>query len=238
MKIFIPAFFLFSGYIYESSLLNLFSINISNYFSISDYISSSFNQIFITIFSILLGFFSGAFFQTKILQYRDSSGKKMIFSMIFLILPMTLLSIMITSFFIYYELPFSFLGCAVILFFIAYFLGFVPFETIIFFFFCLIYVFLISKSAVDQYNTIVDHRPNYIIKFKKDSRLLNGAYSIVTSNSKYYFFYDNKLHKVIIVPVENVNSVSKNIHKIKSFQSEIIEMLRLSKTSVIHDTGT
>ena len=66
LKILITAFFIFSGYIYETTLLKLFGINAGDFFSVSDYLNACFPQ---TI-KIVIPFFRMAFhknFRTRIL---------------------------------------------------------------------------------------------------------------------------------------------------------------------------
>lgn len=212
IKIFIPAIFLFSGYVYESSLLYFFSINISNYFLISDYLSACFNQIMIIIIFLLVGYVIPL---NQILMHNQNYQKSNSVVKVFLSI-FTISSLFIIFYFFHlHSLPWDPFVLATGILYVGIFLKKTPEKIFIISFFCTIYIFLLSGIAYYAYHIIITEKPNALINFTRSSGLQNGKYSIITSNSQYCFLYDKKTKKVIIVPIRKINSTSKILEKLK-----------------------
>ncbi len=220
LKIIIPIFFLFSGYVYETSLLNSFGISLDGYFSISDYLVSCLNQTINLLLSFLPGIFISWVFIKPASPAERTAERNRKMMKIFLLSSMLAFSALMLYYFFLNKLPWKLIPsiCGIAIIFLYFELITVKNFNIIFL--LTVYISIISFAAVNTKNEIIHQQPNSLINFSKTENLPKGLYSIITSNSQYFFIYDNKHERTLIIPVEDISYINyKNSNKIIKIMS-------------------
>lgn len=217
-------FFLISGIIYSKLYFYLLGVNISDFFSVSDYLASSIDTLIITFFSIAVGiifYFIGAKDRVKTTIYEEqfnaeSSSRKEFYSIILI----NIMSVIFffASFYKYGSLNYYLLYPPILFVFFRFFwsipiwqyfknpnkvgLVLMSFSTF------LISLILTALTYNDEIlnKEVKDDNYKIILKNQKDD-IKNLIF--VTSNLSNVFMLDVTTKKVKIIPLSNVESIEQ-----------------------------
>lgn len=217
-KFCLPLMFLFAGYVYETSLLHLFSINADGYFSINDYLSACFSK----IISICIMFLGGVFFSfvgekqmLEIFPYGGASQAERnsyAIKIIMVVIAFCFLSLGIYSMNVGFNwFMFPILACIMS---ISLLYNYVDYRIWRLTVGISLYFALISGLAVYEHKQIMGQKiPQVDITFIKSAQIPAGQYAIITSNSQYYFLYNVKSGVALTVPAQTISFITMNAPK-------------------------
>jgi hypothetical protein len=231
--------FLISGYIYNHLFLGYFGIEVSKFFTLKDYISTSIDKIYsiviILIINIVINYFWWSPDYRK--RRREMSKGRLFFEdapffFLFLIIPF--LAIVSSSF----NLPgkYFFLGFTIFIVF-QYFVS----KVIIFFkkpflahliisYIGLFFLILISGTLEDG-NIIKYHTKNdlnYFVEFDTSIDIEPKKLYLLSANSNFSFFYSIENKQSYVVPNKNIKIITKKYFEKKGFFENIIDLLIFS----------
>lgn len=208
------------AYLYNYILFNLYEIKVEHFFSTTDYIDSSINQISIAIYSALISliiyFYNFFIIKNNLEEFSNSTRLKRddkintIFIFAF-ILYFIIGSIYLKNFF-FTNIEFPVLLFSII---IAQQLGFnlfkKPFKIIPILVFCFVYIGQMVTKAISNYYLNEDY--SKIILIYKNEKLNNELldYKLITTNNEYLFLLKDK--KIKIISKENVLSFENDFNK-------------------------
>ncbi|MGF1740154.1 hypothetical protein L4C34_03545 [Vibrio profundum] len=214
---FLSAMFIFSGYIYEKIFFLSFNVDVEDFYTIQDYLSSSLGAISSSFLYTVVPLVSVCFiylmdsnspsFHT--LERFLSRKSRPVYYFIFLLFISYL--ILIATIDRYYELQ-MYIGWVAILFlFLKYlfskYLGEVRsviFLTLFAFILYVSSVFLVAKQNVDSAINSKDEKYSIILK---SGYKAYKAYRYLSSNSNFIFMLSNKDNAIVILPKDSIMSL-------------------------------
>lgn len=214
-----PIFVVFgiiAGFLYQWILLFCFSIEVTNYFSLNDYLHLAITQMttviaLLGVYCMLNFLFLPLFPPLQEMKKNWSSNRSIIYA--------AALALLSTIVGIYKEdKSYSALGIAslTILIPIWSFLknyvknGFQIFHLFFIFFLFFIIIIILSLAKVDNIKNIHNTEDFINIYLSQRSNLkITSPIKLITLNSQYCFLYDADRGKVIIVRVENIDYIVK-----------------------------
>jgi len=215
-------FFLISGIIYSKIYFYLLGINISDFFSLGDYLASSIDTLIITFFSIAMGmffYFKGAKDRLKTSIHEEqfqikSNNKFEKFNLLFINL--NLIGLFLYFYFSLDRLYYSFLYPPILFVFFRYFwslpiwdyfknpekVGFVlmSFST---------FIISLILTALTYHDDIIHKEvkdDKYIVTLKNKTKDINNSI-FITSNSSNVFMLNVETKKIKIIPLYNIESI-------------------------------
>jgi|GEM_PF-3905211 len=238
-------FALTGGYLYTWQLLTAFSINPSDYFSLTDYVAASFGQLVkaaigttISLLAFTLGRFRRIDFarQPNYVANRKINIEECHFKHIQYITAMLGILMVIIGFFVKNKIIFVF-GIPFIAFsFIPRFLKRYIKNPIPVALFLVIYISfmaeVINAANLDTFNIENGIQNNTVthVYLKKGFTVANKkSLTPIISNSQYYFLLDRKSKKSVIIPKENIDHIetSKPPITVKNNISKLENLLHL-----------
>lgn len=206
-------FFLISGYIYDHYFLGHFGLDTSQYFSISDYLSSSIEQIrscfisaILAIGSMYLGAHHGSLQTSDVRQQEHRSWNRMLaFTNL-----VTALALIVNYFIPSPAFPFL---ISLAIYVLAY--DFLPYIAERFFIdkrkalFLLMFFVVFSASmysAIGASIYAVEHKTQLGVTTAYESDIDLSKFVLLSANSSYLFFYDAEQHKVLVLPRSAIRS--------------------------------
>lgn len=216
----ISIYLVIGGFVYNYILFQNFNLNISNFFTVSDYLESSIDAIativIATIVSsvyMILGALNAIRNNEVENELNIKKGKDWlgIFILIFTIL---FIGILIEIFINYKIVNYSILEYLILISFYFTLLKFFPWDSIennkttyliamitIFFFNSLVF------KAIDDSNSIKVGKTNKQYKLKISTKENISKFSYIKSISKYSFLYDNENNETIVIPNSIIDKV-------------------------------
>jgi hypothetical protein len=207
-----------AGFLYLWLLLFCFSIEVTSYFSLNDYLRLAITPI-ITV-TLLVGTYSILNFfvlpPSKEIKKKWCNKREIIFTAILALL-FVIRGIYVGDKF------YIILGVATLMIFIPIGLflknyvknGFQIFSLVIVFFVFSIALISLAIIKVDNIKNVHDTRDFIEVYLKQHSNLkITNPIKLITLNSQYCFLYDVYSGKVIIVPVENIDYIVKTRTKV------------------------
>jgi len=212
--------FIIGGYIYISTLLNYFSVDVSYYYSIVDYLSSSVSiipSILLTTVCGIFFFFLGMFdaINNQIINDElDIKQKNDILLIIYMILILVTVYLII-NFYAFDKIDYSsmqILGLIVIFIIISK-ININEFiknsrTVILMIFTSYIFFSLLLVKSYDKISSIEsgEYKSNYSIKFIPEYKEFE-AMSLITMNSNYLFMWSQDKKQVLIIPSSSIKFI-------------------------------
>lgn len=215
--IFSPIFALIGGYLYVWNLFRWFSIDASSFFSVNDYITASLTQlirafvyVLLIVVAILLSKNERAREPNYVTKRYDIHDKYFIF-------PIALVAIIFIIFIgLFYHRPdHLYVGVALIsIVFLPHILNRytkISITAFIFIFGFIIYISQILSYSYLEYKNIIDKKSNesLMLTFKNKNIKVPFDASFILNNSEYFFYYDHETKSIILIPMDEVELITK-----------------------------
>ena len=236
--------FFISGYLYNRAFFGFFGIEVSKFFTINDYLSTSIDEIYYLIISIVIGIIFNYFWWSP--EYRESRLKMSKKRLLFEDFPF-LLTIFLISFVAILSLVFDFPGKYIIRGFTLFILfqifmvrfsyifekfSFSPmiFLVISFFFIFIIFGALHNGQMIKSYTVNVPNK--YTIKLESSLKMNLKELYFLGTNSKYSFFYNHKTQKSVIIPNKFVKNISISQEVEKGFMKTLKILIEFHRDGI------
>ncbi len=216
--------FILTGYIYNRFFLGFFGVDVSHFFSVGDYLSTSIDKIYISGVSVLIGitfYIYGIYnnFQTdnrnELLEISPQKDP--------IVIPFVLMNIMLsisTVLCFYRDLPgkYTFLSLLILLVLMYLYHNLQinkyfdkPVYISIFVVSMIFFSSNIFSSIMNDQDKIyrgnISDLKKFNFTYNTGINFNDNSWVFLTGNSGYFFFYDKELHKSIIVPRTLVKSI-------------------------------
>jgi len=211
--------FFCTGFLYNLLFLGYFGIELSKFFTISDYLSTSIDKVYYCFMSIIVGMVIGFFLYPEYLKGEIPIIRQSKFAQFFdrLIMPLMAVSVLVAflqknyyGFYPALQLFLLLLSIHIIKYFlIKYFKNpirsYFILVSITWFF---LSIFLgVVEDVSSIYREKTEDLKKYHIVFEKGVTLEEKDLILLASNSKYAFFYDKKCQKTIVLPTHNIDRI-------------------------------
>ena len=216
--------FLCTGFLYNVLFLGYFGIELSKFFTISDYLASSIDKVYYCFISILVGMAIGLFLYPEYLKGEIPKIRRSKFAEVFdkSIMPLMAILVVVSyiqknydGFFIALQLFLFLLSIHIIIYFLKYFEN--PIRSYFILIATTLFFLSISLGAVKDISSIYREETGnikkYHVVFKKGITLEEKNLILLASNSKYAFFYDKKHQKTIVLPTHDIDHIETKTGK-------------------------
>jgi|LGOV01.1.fsa_nt_gb hypothetical protein len=210
--------FLCAGFLYNLLFLGYFGIELSKFFTISDYLAASIDKVYYCFISIIVGMAIGLFLYPDYLKGEIPIIRRSKFAQFFDRSVMPFMAVLVVvgylqknyhGFFLALQLFLLLLSMHIIIYFLKYF------ESPIRSYFILVAItwFFLSifLGVVEDVSSIYRERTEdlkkYHVVFEKGVTLEEKDLILLASNSKYAFFYDKKRQKTIVLPIHDIDRI-------------------------------
>ncbi len=233
--------FFVNGYLYNRVFFGFFGIEVSKFFSISDYISTSIDKIYSIIIPLLISVVVNYFWWSS--EYRESrrkmSKKRLAFedAPFFLIIGTTFIGAIFSLFF---DLPakhilrgfvlfllFQYLISKVSYLFKNQFFYHTVFSYIFLFFIFIIFGALDDGEMIQKY--YAENNTKYTIELESSLKIDMQELYFLGANSKYSFFYNHKKEKSYAIPNKFIKKFSINQESTKGLLNSLKTLIQLLK---------
>lgn len=211
--------FILTGYIYNKFFLGFYGIDVSNFFSIGDYLSASIDKIsisFLSAVSLIVFYIIGMYeaFKNDIIDIQfDVRSKKPHFDIYIAVVIVMIVLLSISILLFYYDMPekYNFLRILILLVVISLFHK-LPIDRFfnkgiyISIFLVVVFIFSIFISGaimndIDRINRSgLNELKKYKFTFNQELAFDKDSCFLLSRNSEYLFFYNKQLKKTYIVP--------------------------------------
>ncbi len=201
------------AYLYIWLLFKLFAFNMYGYFTLTDYVTASFNKLTYpllysaTIIALILAGHVNRKRRPRQLIELHKKQDKFIFPAAFL----TLILMALTAF-VYktYDQLFIITGLVLIAI-LPYILNrFVKtsFELVTLVILFVIYISQVLSTSYLEYSHIINAKRNNVVIYFDDGKIIEKKSLVfILNNSEYYFYYDNTTKNVVVYPKDKINYV-------------------------------
>ena len=231
--------FLFSGYIYNHLFLSYFGIEVSKFFTINDYVSTSIDKIYSIVFALIINMVITFFWWSpEYIEARKkmSTGRLLFedgpFYIIFLGLPVA--SVVIS----YLDKPGKYYFLALTIFFV--FQYFVPkiadffkkplLSSLIISYIALFFIILISGTLEERENIVKYYSKNdlnYYVEFDLSIDIKQKNLYLLSTNSNFSFLYSREKKQAYVVPNKHIKIIAKKDIPEKGFLQNMIDLMML-----------
>lgn len=231
--------FLCTGIFYNQLFLRFFGVDVSKFFSLNDYLSTSIDKIYITITSLAIGLGIGVFLNPS--GWREQAQQQGLrtallleelayYSFILMIIFLTIICTISSS---PERYPLIGLLVAIVSFHFLvkitrkYFKN--SRQSYIYLMILTIFLITVVSSTMREREEILKADLNdikkYTITFTDKIQIDEKNIILLASNSNYYFFLDKNTEKTHIIPADNVISIETKSHKERTSPSRLLKLI-------------
>ncbi len=230
-------FFLLSGYIYNRLFLSYFGVEVSKFFTLNDYISTSIDKIYSVVFTLIISLVINFYWWSpEYIEARKkmSTGRLLFedgpFYIMFLGLPV---AAVVSS---CLDTPGKYHILALTIFLV--FQYFVPkiadffkkplLSNLIISYMALFFIFLISGTLENRENIVKYYTKNdlnYYVEFDLSINIKQKNLYLLSTNSNFSFLYSREKKQTYVVPNKHIKIITKKDIPEKGFFQNMIDLM-------------